>query len=65
MKRLEDAYLRNGRFGTFGDLAARVLKYATRGREGAIYERAMLLGYMALEGKDRSQRPTFGRFVTL
>ena len=54
----EDANLRNWRFGTFGDLAARVLNYAARGREGAIYERAILLGCMVLEGKDRAQRPT-------
>eukprot|EP01047_Picozoa_sp_COSAG01_P062665 COSAG01_NODE_8002_length_2957_cov_11.408328_2_plen_67_part_00 len=44
LRAAEDAYLRNGRFGAFGDLAARLLNYATRGHEGAIYERAILLG---------------------
>ena len=61
----EDANLRNWRFGTFGDLAARVLNYAARGREGAIYERAILLGLRALECEERGQHPTLWRFVTL
>ena len=61
----EDANLRNWRFGTFGDLAARVLNYAARGREGTIYGRAILLGMAALGGEERAQHPTVWRFVTL
>ena len=41
----EDANLRNWRFGTFGDLAARVRNYASRGRESANYGGAILLGF--------------------
>jgi hypothetical protein len=36
-----------------------VLNYATRGREGAIYERAILLGLGALEGMHRAQHSTY------
>ena len=61
----EDANLRNWRFGTFGDLATRVRNYAARGREGAIYGRAILLGLGALEWEERAQHPTLWRFVTL
>ena len=50
----EDANLRNWRFGTFGDLAARVLNYAARGREGTTYGRAILLGLGALGSEDRA-----------
>jgi hypothetical protein len=46
-----------------------VLNYATRGREGAIYERAILLGLGALEGMHAWGSTlyihTFGWFVTL
>jgi hypothetical protein len=62
--RAEDAYQRSGRFGAFGDLAARVLNYAPRERESAIYERAILLGCMVLEDKDRAQHLTIGHSVT-
>jgi hypothetical protein len=48
-----------------GDLAAWVRNYAARGREGAIYGRAILLGLGALEWEERAQCPTLWRFVTL
>eukprot|EP01047_Picozoa_sp_COSAG01_P081935 COSAG01_NODE_16544_length_1227_cov_9.898050_1_plen_92_part_00 len=61
----EDANLRNWRFGTFGDLAARVRNYASRGRESANYGGAILLGLTALEWEEGAQHSTFWRFVTL
>ena len=51
---MEDGKLRGGHFGTFGDLAARVLYYAARGREGTIYDRAILLGMGALGSEERA-----------
>ena len=61
----EDANLRNWRFGTFGDLAARVRNYASRGRESANYGGAILLGLTALEWEEGAQHPAHWRFVTL
>ena len=61
----EDANLRNWRFGTFGDLAARVRNYASRGRESANYGGAILLGLTALEWEEGAQQTTLWRFVTL
>ena len=61
----EDANLRNWRFGTLGDLAARVRNYASRGRESANYGGAILLGLTALEWEERAQHTTLWRFVTL
>ena len=61
----EDANLRNWRFGTFGDLAARVRNYASRGRESANYGGAILLGLTALEWEEGAQHTTLWRFVTL
>ena len=61
----EDANLRNWRFGTFGDLAARVRNYASRGRESANYGGAILLGLTALEWEEGAQHPAQWRFVTL
>ena len=55
----EDANLRIGRLGTFGDLAVRVQNYAARGREGANYGRAILLGMTALEWEERAQYTLF------
>ena len=60
----EDANLRNWRFGTFGDLAARVRNYASRGRESANYGGAILLGLTALEWEEGAQHPAHWRFVT-
>ena len=54
-----------GDLALFGDLVAWVLNYAARGREGAIHERAILLGLGALEWEERAQHPTLWRFVTL
>ena len=54
----EDANLRNWRFGTLGDLAARVRNYASRGRESANYGGAILLGLTALEWEEGSQHTT-------
>ena len=61
----EDANLRNRRFGTLGDLAARVRNYASRGRESANYGGAILLGLTALEWEEVAQHNTLWRFVTL
>ena len=61
----EDANLRNWRFGTLGDLAARVRNYASRGRESANYGGAILLGLTALEWEEGAQHPAHWRFVTL
>ena len=61
----EDANLRNWRFGTLGDLAARVRNYASRGRESANYGGAILLGLTALEWEEGAQHTTVWRFVTL
>ena len=61
----EDANLRNWRFGTLGDLAARVRNYASRGRESANYGGAILLGLTALEWEEGAQHPAQWRFVTL
>ena len=61
----EDANLRNWRFGTLGDLAARVRNYASRGRESANYGGAILLGLTALEWEEGAQHTTLWRFVTL
>ena len=57
----EDANLRNWRFGTFGDLAARVRNYASRGRESANYGGAILLGLTALEWEEGAQHPAHTR----
>ena len=62
---VEDANLRNWRFGTFGDLAARVRNYASRGRESANYGGAILLGLTALEWEEGARHPAHWRFVTL
>jgi hypothetical protein len=62
---VEDGKLRGGYFGTFRDLAARVLNYAARGREGTTDGRAILLGLGALGSEDRPQHSTLWRFVTL
>ena len=61
----EDANLRNWRFGTLGDLAARVRNYASRGRESANYGGAILLGLTALEWEEGAQHPAHWRCVTL
>ena len=61
----EDANLRNRRFGTLGDLAARVRNYASRGRESANYGGAILRGLTALEWEEGAQHPAHWRFVTL
>ena len=61
----EDANLRNWRFGTLGDLAARVRNYASRGRESANYGGAILLGLTALEWEEGAQHSAHWRFVTL
>lgn len=48
-----------------GDLAARVRNYVARGREGAIYERVILLGLGALEWEEMAQYLLFLRVVKL
>ena len=65
LRGVEGANVCIGDLALFGDLAAWVRNYAARGREGAIYGRAILLGWGALEWEERAQHPTLWRFVTL
>ena len=51
--------------GTTAEGAGRHRNYAARGREGAIYGRAILLGLGALEWEERAQHRLLWRFVTL
>ena len=63
--RQRSVIITNRRFGTFGDLAARVRNYTSRGRESVNYGGAILLGLTALEWEEGAQHPAHWRFVTL